>query len=998
MIPPGQALLALAGIATASDGEFVTYRNRLVKALYTSRWVRSSLPFNWRAAAAAAAAIAALVLIPIWYTQYFPRPYIDTLTGIVDDYALALDTHDKLRRFPGFGATADQLLADIMIRRSDGSDDYAEVQAADGALRNLDGYDAAADGLLGAYWLRRANAAVRAAQRDEALVYADLARIGRDPVAEALTARLIDTDYAALLDTYRFDAALTHWAVEWQARGITTVDASRQARRFLIDGDAGLAYEQPITALRYLSVSRELAVDVPGSADDFQLQIDLEHPATEQLVLLLESPSGAAARFSLPPSGGTRFELRAVGRSPIALLADEDRQGVWRLTLIDRQQGIEGRLDRWALQFAEELRDWVDVPDQGLAIPDPQRTDQVVVQLSAGGRFGVAYPARADDAGALTLWDLGSGEMLADVPIEGVPDSVVLSTDATRVIAVVANTLTVWDVETRAAVGRIATQTGFALSPIFSVDGQYLAISEQIDASTRLYSLFRAADGELVASVEGDGDVDHWVLGPQGRYLALLGDDRSVRLIDPRRGELLAELPTDADPVAIVGATDDTLLTVDDFGDIVSWSLAEAIAGVARGRFLGVTSDPQSLSLSDDGRSVAYLAANGHVVVRDTENEAVRLIARVPANDGPTRTQLAPDGSALATASESALRLWTVAAGRPAVESRVGISTIALDDTGQVVVVGYRDGHLQIRTAAQIDERVDAIEDIAYIGHGGAIVALAVNAAQGVIASGGRDGVVRLWQLATGAPRTPYLRHPDGPINALAISRDAQLIASAAADGARLWTAATGELVRAIPANQAALSVAISPDGTAVASGDAAGNVFVTSLASPDSPSAARAQAAVMALAYSTDGTRLASGDRSGRVQLWDAQTVEPLGPPLALPQAARWLAFSNDGAHLTVQTDHWVHRVAVASTRAAIESSRMIGVDRATGAPTVAGSGAVRLVGGRERGVAEVEDVVWQGFGSGVAAIVESTEERSWQHVLQLEIDSNADIAEIAY
>ncbi|HSG63780.1 MAG TPA: AAA-like domain-containing protein, partial [Gammaproteobacteria bacterium] len=41
-----QELLALAGITTTADDEFLTYRSRLMKAVFTSRWVKSSLPFN----------------------------------------------------------------------------------------------------------------------------------------------------------------------------------------------------------------------------------------------------------------------------------------------------------------------------------------------------------------------------------------------------------------------------------------------------------------------------------------------------------------------------------------------------------------------------------------------------------------------------------------------------------------------------------------------------------------------------------------------------------------------------------------------------------------------------------------------------------------------------------------------------------------------------------------------------------------------------------------
>ena len=56
-----------------------------------------------------------------------------------------------------------------------------------------------------------------------------------------------------------------------------------------------------------------------------------------------------------------------------------------------------------------------------------------------------------------------------------------LSPDATRLITVADNTLTIWDVQTREPVGRIETQTGFELPPAIGVDSEYIAIAERLD-------------------------------------------------------------------------------------------------------------------------------------------------------------------------------------------------------------------------------------------------------------------------------------------------------------------------------------------------------------------------------------------------------------------------------------------------------------------------------------------------------------------------------------
>ena len=166
---------------------------------------------------------------------------------------------------------------------------------------------------------------------------------------------------------------------------------------------------------------------------------------------------------------------------------------------------------------------------------------------------------------------------------------------------------------------------------------------------------------------------------------------------------------------------------------------------------------------------------------------------------------------------------------------------------------------------------------------------MAIYSSLGAIVSGGDDGSVRIWDIASGAPRTPFMRHSEGPIHAVALSPDGQWIVSAAEISARLWSAATGELMDEILVNGQALSVGFSPQGDRLVVGDSAGNLFFTPPTSSLPPQSARAQDAVPALAFSPDGRLLASGDASGRVQLWDPTSAQTLGEPLGLAHPVRW-------------------------------------------------------------------------------------------------------------
>jgi WD40 repeat protein len=990
---PAQAALRLSGIAANRDEEFLTYRNRLVKSVFTSRWASSALPFDWRGAAVAAVAVLVMILLPVWYTKYFPRPYIDTLTAVTNNYAVALDTHDKLRRFPGFGSTADELLADIMIRRSRTAETYSEVRAADDVLRSLDGYTETADELMGAYWLQRAESAVLSGRRDEALVYADLAQIGSSAAAADLASSLIDSDYPHLLRTHRFDGSLLQWEIDWDSQGLTVVDTLRQGRLLSLTAPGSSAYTQALTALQHVPVSRELGIDEPGSAGAFQLQIDVEHEAEEQVMLMLEAPSGASVTFGLPPSSRSSRVMQVTEQSALSSLADEDRRGVWRLTLIDRVQGQIGRLNRWGLLFAEELRGWEDVPDQGLEIPDPVRTDQIDVQLSLDGRLGLARPSRPGARGALTLWDLESGSSLGDLQLDTLPSYSLLSPDARRLVTVTGNALTIWDVDGRSAVARIVTQTGFALPPAVSVDGQYVAIAEHLETGAVLYSLLRAQDGELVASIEGITDARDWVLGPQARYLIVLGPGRLAQLLDPRRGELILKLPHSRELVRFVATADDLLLSVDVAGDILVWHLSDAQQGDLDPQLVGITVDPQSVSIAGDGSVVAYEAENSHVIVRDIVNDTIALSARVHRAGGPVRTRLAPDGQMVVTASGALLQIWEVTPAPPVRLVNVGVSVMALDETAQIAALGYRDGHVQIRTTAQLQERIETQREIPYIGHQGAVTSIAVSSARGLIASGGRDGVVRLWSLTSGAPTEPFMRHPDGPIHDVAISDDGQWVISAAETSAMAWATQDGELAVEFPINGSALAVSIAPDSSTVAVGDSAGNVFVAAIDDSSPPRSARAQAGVTALAFGPNGERLASGDRSGRVQLWSSDDARALGSALVLPHAIRWLGFGADGDALIVQTDHWVHRLAIEPAGPVVAASWLVGVDVEEGVPTAPDGESLRLIGGRDLGLVDVEEISVLSAEDRIDLSAPQALNRDWIGVLGLAIDESAEV-----
>ncbi len=361
-----------------------------------------------------------------WYVQYLPTADLGTLQSANADLASVDAAYQRLHALLGFTERAERLFATALARQSIAAHTVAEVAAIDTRLRRLPGQDEAADGLFAAFWLRRATEASHAEQRDAALLFAARAADlpGAPASARGALAELVAADYPHLERTLHLAAAPVAWRMQFGESTLVALDADRQLLRAPLGEAAGpgAASSAPVrlTALQHVAITRALAVEGDGTAGVFDLTLDLEHPAAEELFLTLTAPSGEQASVAVPHRDGSAagtVTFSAAHGMPLETLADEGRRGVWRLTLVDRRAENSGALAGWALRFANDT--WRDEPAEPVAIPDPLRTDAVTVMSE--GDWALVKPQTNGAIGTVAMWNIAACKLQNDFTLTVAP-------------------------------------------------------------------------------------------------------------------------------------------------------------------------------------------------------------------------------------------------------------------------------------------------------------------------------------------------------------------------------------------------------------------------------------------------------------------------------------------------------------------------------------------------------------------------------------------------
>jgi RNA polymerase sigma factor (sigma-70 family) len=287
-----------------------------------------------------------------------------------------------------------------------------------------------------------------------------------------------------------------------------------------------------------------------------------------------------------------------------------------------------------------------------------------------------------------------------------------------------------------------------------------------------------------------------------------------------------------------------------------------------------------------------------------------KVLHRWPDSGEGRPVALTRDGKTLAIGQGNAIQLWDLPADRDIGRFPAGpqeVCGLAFSADGKTLASAQLDQTIRLRDAATGREKARFSLDLPRVS----FLALTPDG-QTVVAADGRQGDICLLDLATGRPRQRFRR--EGYAYSFALSPDGRILAAGGHDGTLpLWDTTTGQALPSLRTEQRFVkAVAFSPDGNRLAwsEGDGGGEhapIRMWDLRLGREVTRFPGHGYwTESLAFAADGRTLFAGVRDGFIGRWDIATRQLLAAPGANRFRVRAVSLSPDGRAVAARTaDH---------------------------------------------------------------------------------------------
>jgi len=447
----------------------------------------------------------------------------------------------------------------------------------------------------------------------------------------------------------------------------------------------------------------------------------------------------------------------------------------------------------------------------------------------------------------------------------------------------------------------------------FSPDGQLLVVAHGNQNSMSnpgpgSVQVWNVPERKLLTTLPEARGVNTIAISPDGRRAAYGTFEQLVKVIELPRGREIHRCQTEQGGAGVAFSPDGTLLAIAtpprlvELWEVETWTRREVDFQGDLFTYLSVAFSPDGSMVAAGGGIFPPQAISGQAYVWDVAS-GQRVIA-VKAGAAFMHVEFSPDGRHLATASlDTRATLWDLSSGEPAHSYRdpeSGLVRLRLMDNGSTIATLGPGSGIKLFAAGS-----DAPHARMKLGDAN-VDTMNVTADGQLIASGGRDRLVRLWDTRTHEPvavlgPTSDADVPLQPIVSIAGSPDEKWLALGREDGSIVLRDAEGAFVRTLTGHEDQVAaLAFLADGRTLISGSYDNTIRIWNVEMGQTErTIAGHHNWVMSLAVSPDGSRLASGSYDRRVRVFDLGTGQMLGQWQAHDASVRTVAFSPDGTRL---------------------------------------------------------------------------------------------------